>query len=296
MQTSIFSEFLLPASLSVIMIGMGMSLERRDFKNVILYPRAMLTGIMCQLIILPIIAFLLMWFSGLDPVFKVGFIIITACAGGAATNLITHLLRGNVALSISLTAINSLIVLVSLPLIVNLALVLFLGEERELHLPVMNTVANIMLTIIIPTIAGMSIRYHFYRFTVRMQKPLKVVLPSILLVVFIVVMFFDNPDGESDVFGYLHLLPWALGLNFISMLAVYLTAKFMRLGGKNNFTLSIEVGLKNSIIGIYVARSLIGDHDMTMVSVIYGSFTFFSTLLFGYIFKRFEIGWPRWLA
>ncbi|MGC9374683.1 MAG: hypothetical protein ACP5DQ_06540, partial [Bacteroidales bacterium] len=82
---------------------------------------------------------------------------------------------------------------------------------------------------------------------------------------------------------------WALLLNFVSMTVVYLFARYLRLGGKNNFTLSIEVGLKNSIIGIFVAKSLLNNNDIAMVSVVYGSITFFSTILFGYIAKRIEL-------
>ena len=118
------------------MMGMGLSLEKRDFVSIFKYPKAILTGILCQAIILPLIAFLLVGFSNLDPVFKVGFILITACAGGSATNIITHMLRGNLALSVALTAINSIIILVTLPLVVNLGLIIFIGVEREIHLPV----------------------------------------------------------------------------------------------------------------------------------------------------------------
>lgn len=270
-------------------MGMGLSLDKRDFSNVIRYPKPVLTGIISQVFILPLVAFLIFGFTSLSPVIKVGFILITACAGGSATNVITHLLKGNLALSISLTAINSLIILVTLPLIVNLGMILFIGVERSINLNVYNTILNILLTIIIPILIGMSIRYYFFQFALKAQKSLRVILPMILFSVFIVMIFFNDNSSQNGIYDYLYVVPWALLLNFVSMLVVYLISKYLRLGGKNNFTISIEVGLKNSIVGIYVAESLLNNYDMAMVSVVYGSITFFSTLLLGYLAKRIEL-------
>ena len=271
------------------MMGIGLSLEKRDFSNTVRYPKPILTGIFSQIILLPLVAFLLFGFTNLDPYVKVGFVLITACAGGSATNIITLMLRGNLALSISLTAINSLLVLISLPLIVNLGLIIFMGVERNIHLNFVDTILNILLTIIIPTFVGMTIRNYFFKFALKTEKPLKVILPLILLSVFIIIIFFDDGGSPNSIHDYIYIAPWALMLNFVSMLVVYWFSKYLRLGGKNNFTISVEVGLKNSIVGIYVAKSLLNNHDIAMVSVIYGSITFFSTLLFGYIAKRIEL-------
>lgn len=285
-----FSTYLLPASLAIIMMGMGLSLDLRDFFNVIRYPRPIIAGVFSQVILLPVVTFFMFWFTNLDPYTKVGFILITACAGGSATNLITHMLRGNLALSISLTAINSLIILVTLPLIVNLGLIVFIGIERNIHLPVLDTVLDIFLTILIPTFIGMLIRYYNFRLALKAERPLKIILPLILFSVFVVIILFDNDSNtEGNLSKNLNLIPWALLLNFVSMVVVYLFARYLRLGGKNNFTLSIEVGLKNSIIGIFVAKSLLNNNDIAMVSVVYGSITFFSTIFFGYIAKRIEL-------
>ncbi|MEE4197997.1 MAG: bile acid:sodium symporter [Bacteroidales bacterium] len=283
-----FSTYVLPASLAIIMMGMGLSLDQRDFTNVIRYPKPILAGIFSQIILLPLVTFLLFGFTSLDPYTKVGFILITACAGGSATNLITHILRGNLALSISLTAINSLIILVTLPLIVNLGLIVFIGVERDIHLPFFDTIFDIFVTILIPTFIGMLIRYYHFKLAIKAEKPLKIILPLILLFAFMGIIFFDN-KADNNVSKNLSLIPWALLLNFVSMTVVYLFAKYLRLGGKNNFTISIEVGLKNSIIGIFVAKSLLNNNDIAMVSVVYGSITFFSTILFGYIAKRIEL-------
>lgn len=287
MQT-FFSVYLLPLSLIIIMMGMGLSLERKDFTNIIKYPKPILTGVISQLL-LPIVAFILILFTNLSPIEKVGFLLISACAGGSATNVITHMLKGNLALSVSLTAVNSLVVLVTLPLIVHFGLNYFIGLERNIHLNVNSTIVNILLTIILPIFIGMMIRSYFFRFALKMQKPLRFILPLILFIVFATIIYFDDNGSDDGIYNNLYLIPWALALNFVSMFVVYIVAKYLRLGGKNNFTISIEVGLKNSIVGIYVAESLLNSTEMAMVAVVYGSITFFSTLFFGYLAKRIEL-------
>lgn len=287
MQT-FFSVYLLPLSLIIIMMGMGLSLERKDFTNIIKYPKPILTGVISQLL-LPIVAFILILFTNLSPIEKVGFLLISACAGGSATNVITHMLKGNLALSVSLTAVNSLVVLVTLPLIVHFGLNYFIGLERNIHLNVYSTIVNILLTIILPIFIGMMIRSYFFRFALKMQKPLRFILPLILFIVFATIIYFDDNGSDDGIYNNLYLIPWALALNFVSMFVVYIVAKYLRLGGKNNFTISIEVGLKNSIVGIYVAESLLNSTEMAMVAVVYGSITFFSTLFFGYLAKRIEL-------
>lgn len=284
-----FSTYLLPLSLSLIMLGMGLSLDKRDFTNIARYPKPIIAGLVSQIIILPALAFSIFYFTDLNPYVKVGFILITACAGGSATNIITHMLKCNLALSISLTSLNSLLVLITLPVIVKIGMVLFLGVEKSIHLSVIDTILNILATIILPTFIGMSIRYYFYQFAAKSQKALRIILPLILFSVFVTMIFIEDNDSQKNISNYLYLIPWALFLNFISMFVVYIFSKLLKLGAKNSITISIEVGLKNSIVGIFVAESLLNNHDMAMVSVVYGSVTFFSTLAIGYLTKRMEL-------
>ncbi|MCG8411782.1 MAG: bile acid:sodium symporter [Bacteroidales bacterium] len=286
---SLFSAYLLPFSLSVIMVGMGLSLERQDFTNIIRYPRSIFVGVISQIIVLPVITFLIFYFTHLDPLIKVGFILITACAGGSATNIITHMLRGNLALSISLTALNSFLILISLPVIVKIALIVFVGESQNIELSIIDTVLNILLTIIIPTFIGMWVRHNFPTFAQKSQKPLRIILPLILFSVFAIMLIIDDENSSKTTSHYLFLIPWALLLNFISMFVVYIFSRLMKLNIKKSMTISVEVGLKNSIVGIFVAETLLKNHEIAMVSVIYGSITFFSTLLFGFLEKRIEL-------
>ncbi|MBN2699436.1 MAG: bile acid:sodium symporter family protein [Bacteroidales bacterium] len=283
---TLFSDYFLPVTLAVITLGMGLSLTEKDFRNIIVQPKAILTGIFSQIIILPAIAFLVASLSNLDPIFKVGLIVIAACPGGATSNLITYILTGNIALSISLTAVNSLITLLTIPLIVSLGLETFIHESSELHLPVWDTVIKIFLITIVPAFAGTRIRKWKTDFADRLERPLKIILPLLLLIVYMGVIFINQGTEQATRRDFISLIPSTLSLNFAAMLSGWLIARLMRLGKRNRFTISIEVGLQNSALAIFVSSFLLNNQSMALVAVVYGSFTFFTTLLFGWIVKK----------
>lgn len=283
---TLFSDYFLPITLAIITLGMGLSLTERDFKNIFLQPKAVITGIFSQIIVLPAIAFLVASLTNLDPVFKVGLIIIAACPGGATSNLITYLLTGNIALSISMTALNSLITLITIPIIVHLSLDVFIQQSSDIQLPVGETIIKIFLLTILPAYTGTRIRKWKTKLADKLQRPLKVLLPLLLLVVYMGVIFIDQGTEEATRRDFFKLIPSALSLNFAAMLAGWIFARIVNLGRRNQFTISIEVGLQNSALAIFVASSLLKNQSMALVPVVYGSFTFFTTLLFGWIIKK----------
>jgi len=283
----LFSEYALPATLAIIMGGMGLSLEFKDFRRVFVRPRPILTGLFSQMIVLPLIAFLLVGFTNLDPYIKAGFILIAACPGGTASNLVTHLLKGNLALCVSLSSLNSLLILITLPLYVNLALQLFVGTSAEIHLPFSQTMQEVFFVIAIPVFTGMLIRYWHKKLAIKLEKPLRYFMTLLLLLVFVIVIFFEEKEEASQIKYYLDILPWAISLNVISMIAGFVIGMIMQTGYKNSYTISIEVGLQNSALAIFVAKSLLGNNTMAVVAVIYSSFTFFTTALIGWLFKQY---------
>ncbi|MEN8157907.1 MAG: bile acid:sodium symporter family protein [Bacteroidota bacterium] len=285
---SLFSDTYLPVTLAVITLGMGLSLTERDFRNIFVYPRAVLIGLCCQMVLLPLVAFLLARLSNLDPLFKVGLMIIAACPGGATSNLITYLLRGNVALSISMTAINSLITLVTIPLVVTLSLGFFIHEDADIHLKVGETIINVFLIILLPAYVGTRIRKWRPLLADGLERPLKVILPVLLFLIYLGVIFIDQGTESAKVNGFLNILPYALALNILTMAAGLLIARIAGLRVRDRYTISIEVGLQNSALAIFVAATLLGNNTMAMVPVVYGAFTFFSTLLFGWVVKRWS--------
>jgi len=289
---SLFSDYFLPVTLAIITLGMGLSLTDKDFRNIFVQPKAVITGLLCQMILLPLIAFLIVRSIPIDPLFKVGLMIIAACPGGATSNLITYLLRGNVALSISMTAINSLITLITIPLVVTLSLEAFLQAGAAIQLHVGETILKVFLITLLPAFAGTRIRKRMPDFGDKLERPLRIILPLLLLVVYSGVIFIDQGAESATRADFRQIFPYALLLNATAMVSGLLIARLVRLNVKNQYTVSIEVGLQNSALAIFVAATLLKSHSMALVPVVYGSFTFFSTLLFGWLVKR--IGWhPR---
>jgi BASS family bile acid:Na+ symporter len=283
---SLFSDYFLPVTLAIITMGMGLSLTDRDFKNIFVQPKAVIIGLCCQMILLPVIAYTIARLVSMDPFFKVGLMIIAACPGGATSNLITYLLRGNVALSISMTALNSLITLITIPLIVHFSLEAFLHEDANITLKVGETIIKVFLITIVPAFLGTRIRKHYPDFALGLERPLRVILPLLLLVVYAGVIFIDQGTGSATRSDFLKIFPDTLLLNISAMVAGFLVARLLRLRVINQFTISIEVGLQNSALAIFVAATLLKNNDMALVPVVYGSFSFFSTLLFGWSVKK----------
>lgn len=283
---NLFSAYFLPVTLAVITLGMGLSITHRDFKNVFYRPRAVLVGICCQILLLPLIAFSIALLTDLDPYLKVGLIIIAACPGGATSNLVTYLLNGNVALSISMTALNSIITLISIPVNVSIALMVFLHTDAEVRLDVWDTILKVFLLTIVPAYIGVTIRHRKSKFAQLLNRPLKVILPLTLLLVYMGVLFIDEGDANATRMDFWNLLPVTLTLNAMSMFMGWQIAWLTRLKRRERYTIAIEVGLQNSALAIFVASTLLGNRTMALVAVVYGSFTFFSTALFGWGIKR----------
>lgn len=283
---TIFSSYFLPVTLAIITLGMGLSVTHRDFKNVFYRPRAVLVGIICQIALLPIIAFAIALLTDIDPYFKVGLIIIAACPGGATSNLVTYLLKGNVALSISMTALNSIITLISIPVNVSIALMVFLHTDAEIHLNVGDTILKVFLLTILPAYAGVTIRHRFTAFAEKLNRPLRIILPLILALVYVGVVFIDKGAETVTRFDFLNLLPLTLLLNASSMILGWWIGRLSYLKKRDSFTIAIEVGLQNSALAIFVASSLLENRVMALVAVVYGSFTFFSTAFIAWGIKR----------
>ncbi len=286
---SLFSEIFLPVTLAIITLGMGLSLTQKDFRNIFLHPKAVITGLSSQMILLPAIAFGIASLFRMDPLFKVGLMIIAACPGGATSNLITYLLRGNVALSISMTALNSLITLITIPLIVTLSLEAFVHKDAAIHLRVGETILNVFLITIVPAYAGTRVRKWKPEFADSLERPLRVILPLLLLVIYAGVIFLNGGGESASRRDFVTIFPYTLLLNAAAMITGLLVARSLRLKVINQFTITIEVGLQNSALAIFVASTLLNNHSMALVPVVYGSFSFFSTLGFGWLVKK--IAW-----
>jgi BASS family bile acid:Na+ symporter len=280
-------DILINLVLAIIMLGVGLSLTFADFKNIFLNPKAILIGLSTQIFIIPLIAFAIASLFDVSPEQRVGIILVSTCASGASSNLITHMVKGNVALAISMTTINSFLTLLTLPFIVNLALDHFLHSSSTIDLPYFETIIQIFLVTIAPASIGVIIRRISLKFAEAMDKPLKIILPLLLLGVFTIKFLASKNYGGSGITRHelFELFPPMLILNFLAMLAGYLVAKLFKLKFKNQFTIAIEVGLHNTALALVVAGTIIRSAEMEKPALVYALFTIFSALLFIYALK-----------
>jgi BASS family bile acid:Na+ symporter len=284
-ETHFFSTYLLPIVLGIIMFGMGTSLTVADFRNIWVKPAGVIAGLVCQLVLLPLIAIAIAAISGLRPEHQVGLVLVAACPGGAIANLLSYMLKGSVALSVSFTAVNSLITIFTIPIVVNIALDVFMGTNSHLVLPVMETVIQILLITVIPVIIGVWMKRTMPKTTDRLQRYFKLGMPIMLAIAMIAAIFVEKKDVKVEAAELLEVLPWALGLNVLAMFSGWATAGILRLGKPSQITLGLEVGLHNSGLAIAVATSsmMLNNPTLAVPASTFALFSFFTAVLFGII-------------
>lgn len=281
------TNFIIPLAIALIMYGIGLNLKFKNFERVFVYPKAILLGLTSQVILLPIIAFIMAWLLPIDPLYKVGIVLIASAPGGTASNLVTAMLKGRVALSVSMTSFNSFIILVSIPFYVSTALYLFLGKETEISLSFQNTVQEILLTVVIPVILGVLTNEYGPKKIIRnMKKPLRIILPALLLVVFAYALFFDDTGQPAEFLGNIELLIPLILFNFITMYMGYKVAQLASLKARDRYTIAVEMGLQNSALAIFIATQILENSEISLVAILYSSFTFFSTWGIAWLMKH----------
>lgn len=283
-----YLDILLSITLAFIMLGVGLSLTTENFRHLVSFPRPLLIGLFSQIIILPLIAFVIAYFSNLTLPLKVGLIILAACPGGTTSGLLTYYFKGNVALSITFTSINSIITLFSIPFIVNLSLVFFFGESEHIHLSYIETIIQIFVITIIPAMIGVMIRTKKPAFALKAQKPVKVMLSVALAFVFLILFFAGNKEGGTGITKeeVIMILPYALLLNVLCMLWGFFLGILTRLGKSNSYTIGIEASVHNTTLAFLVAGTLLHDPEMEKPALIYAMFSFWTAVIFSIIVKK----------
>jgi bile acid:Na+ symporter, BASS family len=281
-------DILVTCVTGLIMFSLGLSLKQDDFRNIFSFPKALTIALISQMIALPAIAFLITWFAPISNEFKVGLIILAASPGGATSGIITYFLKGNIALSISLTAINSFLTLISIPLIVNLALIVYSGETVDITLPVGDTILQIFLVTILPAFLGVMFRHYNEPTAVKVEKNVKYIMMFLLLVVFIIKFFANESQGGVNFIeeDYYNILPNALLLNLSCLLFGYYFLKINGLRHRDCITACIESGVHNTPMAILIAGTIIGNQEMVKPILLYALFSFWTALLIGYLLNR----------
>ncbi|MGY3795547.1 bile acid:sodium symporter family protein [Aquimarina sp. 433] len=267
------STIILAASLIIIMLGMGLSLVISDFKRILIYPKAILVGLINQLIILPLVGFTLVSILSLEPEIAIGIMILAACPGGATSNLISHLAHGDTALSVTLTAFSSLITIITIPFIVNFSLLHFLSENQTIQLNVVETIIQIFVIIIIPVVVGMIIRKYNEVFALKMAKPVRIASAVVLalVIVGILVKEKDNFLSYLQEAGFVAFL-----LNILTMAIGYYSAKLFKVHHKGAISIGIESGIQNGTLAISIAIAILHNTSYAIAPAVYSLLMFFT--------------------
>ena len=267
------STIVLASSLIIIMLGMGLSLVIDDFKRIIVYPKAILVGLVNQMILLPLIGFGIAVLFPLSPEIAIGIMILAACPGGPTSNLIAHLAKGDTALSVTLTALSSFITILTIPFIVNFALVHFLEEGQMIRLDVIDSIKQIFVIIIVPIVIGMLIRKYREGFALKMARPVRIASAFVLALVIVGIVI---KERENFVSYFQQAGIVALLLNVSTMVVGYLSARLFRISGPRSISISIESGIQNGTLAITVAVVLLGSTEFAIAPAIYSLLMFFT--------------------
>jgi len=284
MQPSVLSTYFMPATLVVIMLGLGLSLTLADFRRVLQFPRAVVIGLACQMLLLPLLCYGLALAFALPPVLAVGLMLLAASPGGAAANLFSHLARGDVALNLTLTAVNSLLSLLTLPLIVNLALTAFMGEGKILPLQSAK-ILQVFAMVLVPVSIGMLIRARRPALAQRVDRPFRVVSAVFLALVVAAAVIKERAligSAVQDV-GLA-----ALTFNLASMALGYGLPRLLRLDRRQSIAIGMEVGIHNGALAITIASSpnLLDNSAMAIPPALYSLIMFITAGVFGWLLQR----------
>ncbi len=268
-------DALLPLSLAFIMFSLGVSLQAADFLRVFSRPRAIGIGLFAQIICLPLLAFILLETLGVTGEMAVGVMILAACPGGVSAGLLTLLAGGETALSISLTAITSLAVLLTLPLTVGLSLSHFSGTEAVLDMPLMRTGGGVFLMTLLPVALGMFLRTRRQAFALRWERPLARISTGLFLLIVLVTFI----TQREVILHHLPTLgPLLLLLNLLVMGLGFAAAGLSGLERPGRIAVAMECGLQNAALGIFVANNLLQVPSLAAPSVVYAFLMNFSAL------------------
>ncbi|MDF3819664.1 bile acid:sodium symporter family protein [Leptospira sp. 96542] len=284
MQTGFLLATVLPLSLFIIMWGMGLSLNTKDFARVAIYPKAVLVGLLAQLFLLPLIGFSIATIFQLDPKLAVGLVVLSCCPSGPTSNMYSYLFKGDVALSVTLTAIISVVKPFTLPILTYYAMVHFLGEGRTIELPILKTIVQLFVITVLPVGIGMLVKYYFPNFAKNSDKPVKF-FSMIILFIIIVGLVLQNWDKMFGFFIQSGIASFTM--NCVCITLGFLLGIIFKLSRTQAVTIAFELGIQNGTTALLITGTLLMVPEMTIVPVTYSLLMFITAFVFGvFILKR----------
>lgn len=277
-----FITILLPLALAIIMMGLGLELTPRDFSRVTRHPKAVLIALFCQLIILVGIAFALCKLLALPPLLSVGLMLLAASPGGATANLFSYLFKGDLALNITLTAINSVIAAITLPLIINFSILHFMQDSQQVGLQ-FGKILQVFAIILIPVGIGMLIRHYSPRLTAKLNRPLRIFAITFLVLIIVATIVKER----ANISEYLTQVGLATALFCILSLGIgYLVPRLLNINSAQARASAFEIGIHNSTLAMTIAMTVIGSSAVAMPAAVYSIFMYIFAAIFGTLLNR----------
>lgn len=282
MQEGVLSTVVLPAALGIIMLGLGLSLTVADFTRVIKFPKAVFIGLFCQMLVLPFGAFFIAKAMGLAPELAVGLMLLAASPGGATANLFSHLSNGDVALNITLTAINSILTLFTLPFIVSTSMDYFMGSALAIPMP-FSKVIQVFAIVLVPVSIGMLIKKYKPELTTKLEKPVRIASAVLLLLVIVAAILKD----KENIAGYFAQVGGAaLAFNLLSMLSGYFIPRLFKINNRQSIAIGMEIGIHNGTLAIFLALTVLNNATMSIPPAVYSIIMFITAGIFGYLIRE----------
>ena len=280
---NIVTDVILPLALAFIMFVLGLGLTGTDFSRVIKQPRDFFVGALSQVILLPVIAFILVKIWPIAPELAIGVMIIAAAPGGVTSNLLTSFAKGDVALSISLTAIISLFSVITIPFIVLRSVELLGGSNITQDISLFSMSRDMFLIVTVPVILGMLLR----KFSSGVALKLEPIAKKVSIALFVLVLLGAIAAERENVISYFAQAgPITLILNVVMMIVAYYVAQFLASGTKQKKCITIECGLQNGTLAIFVATSIFGGGMYVIPAATYSLIMFATSLIFVYLVRK----------
>ena len=279
---NIVTDLILPLALAFIMFGLGLGLTRLDFLRVVKQPKDFFVGLISQIVLLPLIAFIIVKLWPVSPELAIGVMIIAAAPGGVTSNLLTSFAKGDVALSVSLTAIISLLCVITIPFIV-LKSADLLGSSIDQSVSIFGMAKDMFLIVTVPVILGMLLRGFASSLTQKIQ-PFTKKLSAILFVIVLLGAIAAERENISSYFAQAGLI--TLSLNVIMMVVAFYVAKFFATGLAQRKCITIECGLQNGTLAIFVGTSIFGGGMYVIPAATYSLIMFVTSLIFIYLIRK----------
>ena len=278
------TDVVLPLALAFIMLALGLGLTFDDFVRVARHPRDFAVGAASQIVVLPAVAFLLASIWPMAPELALGLMIIAAAPGGVTSNLLTSFARGDVALSISLTAVISLLSVITIPLVVVFAYGHFIGEQAMQDITVADTAISVFLIVTVPVTIGLLVRRYAERFALRVEPAARAVSAVLFVLVLAASDHTRNANNLATYYSQAGLA--TLALNVLMMAIAYLLARLFASGAKQRTAIAIECGLQNGTLAIAIAVLLFGGGLATVPAATYSLTMFVTALIFVALLRR----------